>query len=72
MKIAMIGVRGIPSNSGGAEHVVEQLSVRLAKTHHVTVYCRKHYIENMPAQYKGVYLKYVSCITSVRSKLRME
>ena len=50
MKIAMIGLRGIPATSGGVEVVVENLSVNLAKLgEEITVYCRNPYCEKRPA-----------------------
>lgn len=42
MKIAILGTRGIPARYGGFETFAEQLSARLAaRTHEVTVYCRR-------------------------------
>lgn len=44
MRIAMIGIRGLPARSGGAERVVEELSVRLAgRGHEMLVYSRHSY-----------------------------
>ncbi len=57
MKIAIMGIRGIPANYGGFETFAEQLSVRLAqKGHEVTVYCRTNSIKYKPKYYKGVKL----------------
>jgi glycosyltransferase involved in cell wall biosynthesis len=45
MKIAMIGQKGIPAQSGGIERHVEELSVELVKRgHDVFVFCRSWYI----------------------------
>jgi hypothetical protein len=45
MRIAILGTRGIPASYGGFETFAEQLSTRLvARGHHVTVYCRSHYV----------------------------
>ncbi len=45
MRIAMVGVRGIPAHVGGAEHVVEELTRELtARGHEVLVYCRRFYV----------------------------
>jgi len=45
MRIAMVGVRGIPAHIGGAERVVEELSRELsARGHEVLVYCRRNYV----------------------------
>jgi glycosyltransferase involved in cell wall biosynthesis len=44
MKIAMLGLKGIPATYGGIERHVEELSAQLAlRGHDVTVYCRSHY-----------------------------
>ena len=49
MKIAMIGLKGIPATYGGIERHVEELSARLAAAgHDVTVYCRRHYVGPPP------------------------
>ena len=45
MRIAMVGIRGIPARMGGAERVVEELTRELAdRGHEVIVYCRRDYI----------------------------
>jgi len=44
MKIAMLGIRGIPNCYSGFEVCAEEVASRLAKKgHSVTVYCRRHY-----------------------------
>jgi glycosyltransferase involved in cell wall biosynthesis len=56
MRIAMLGIRGIPANFGGSETAVEEIGSRLVQRgHEVTVYCRKHK-DNLPGQsvYKGM------------------
>jgi len=65
MKIAMIGLRGIPAKSGGVETVVENLAPLLVKKGcEVTVYCRKQYCEERPVEYKGVKLIYLPSINT--------
>jgi len=55
MKIAIMGIRGIPANYGGFETFAEQLSVRLVeKGHEVTVYSRSNTIDYDKEFYKGV------------------
>ncbi len=57
MKIAIMGIRGIPANYGGFETFAEQLAPRLvAKGHEVTVYGRSHAIQHDGDTYKGVRL----------------
>jgi len=44
VKVAMIGLKGIPALHGGIERHVEELARGLAaRGHDVTVYCRRHY-----------------------------
>jgi glycosyltransferase involved in cell wall biosynthesis len=44
MKIAMLGQKGIPAQSGGIEQAVDMLSQNLtARGHEVMVYCRRSY-----------------------------
>ena len=48
----------MPASYGGFETFAEQLSTRLvARGHHVTVYCRSHYVSPRQLEYKGVHLK---------------
>lgn len=55
MKIAMIGLRGLPASYGGVEKHVEELGSRIAAAgHQVTVYCRRNYSTQgleVPSQY---------------------
>lgn len=61
MKIAMVGIKGIPATYGGAERHVEELSACLAALgHEVTVYCRRHYTPGTACRqgaYRGVRLR---------------
>ncbi|HEV7904846.1 MAG TPA: DUF1972 domain-containing protein [Pyrinomonadaceae bacterium] len=58
MRIAILGTRGVPASYGGFETFAEQLSTRLvARGHHVTVYCRSHYVSPRQLEYRGVHLK---------------
>jgi glycosyltransferase involved in cell wall biosynthesis len=57
MKIALMGIRGIPANYGGFETFAEELSTRLvARGHDVTVYGRSNIIDYKAKYYKGVEL----------------
>lgn len=63
MRIAMIGLRGIPAKSGGIENVVEHLAPLLVKLGaDVTVYCRNPYCKERPKEFKGVKLRYLPSI----------
>jgi glycosyltransferase involved in cell wall biosynthesis len=77
MRIAMIGVRGIPAHLGGAEHVVEELTRELtARGHEVLVYCRRSYVAGLPAPTFGrqiftpyLHGKHVETITHTAASL---
>jgi glycosyltransferase involved in cell wall biosynthesis len=57
MKIAILGIRGIPANYGGFETFAEELSTRLVRRgHDVTVYGRSNNIRHPEANYRGVRL----------------
>lgn len=55
MRIAMIGLRGIPHTYGGGEEFVRHCAPRLAaRGHEVIVYCRRgHYVDRSPV-WEGV------------------
>lgn len=56
MKVAIIGDRGIPARYSGFSTLVEELAVRLVRTHgmQVSVYCRSSYYDDKPREYEGV------------------
>ena len=57
MKIAIMGIRGIPANYGGFETFAEHLGTRLVDTgHQVTVYGRSNSIKYDGRYYNGVRL----------------
>jgi len=57
MKIAIMGIRGIPANYGGFETFAEELAPRLVERgHDVTVYGRSNNIKYEGEVYKGVRL----------------
>jgi len=57
MKIAMLGIRGVPARYGGFETCAEQLGARLVEHgHEVTVYCRPHFIDPGLKEYRGMRL----------------
>src|SRR3954468_2057480 len=58
MRIAILGIRGIPANYGGFETFAEKLAPRLVnRGHDVTVYCRSHHVDRNLKEFKGVHLK---------------
>src|SRR5689334_12117210 len=60
MRIALLGIRGIPANYGGFETFAEKLSTRLAERgHDVTVYCRQRHECDC---FHGVRLRYLPTI----------
>jgi glycosyltransferase involved in cell wall biosynthesis len=57
LKIAAIGMRGIPSNYSGIERASESLYTRLAaRGHQITVYCRPECLPTKIEYYRGVRL----------------
>lgn len=57
MRIAIMGIRGIPANYGGFETFAEELAPRLVQRgHEVTVYGRSNNIRYREPYYKGVRL----------------
>src|SRR3954467_9415423 len=57
MKIAMLGIRGVPTAYGGFETCAEQLGARLVEQgHEVTVYCRPHFVDPSRREYRGMKL----------------
>jgi len=63
MKIAIMGIRGIPANYGGFETFAEELAPRLVqKGHEVTVYGRSNFIRYNGEYYKGVRVKILPTI----------
>jgi len=55
MRIAMVGVRGIPARTGGAERVVEQLARQLVlRGHEVLIYCRHGMVNGIGTREEGI------------------
>ena len=55
-KIAIMGIRGVPSNYGGFETCAEQTAVRYSVDHKVYVFCRKHCAYKEGHKYRGINL----------------
>lgn len=64
MKIAIMGIRGIPANYGGFETFAEELAPRLVQRgHQVTVYGRSNMIRYAEDYYKGVRIKILPTVS---------
>ena len=58
LRVAMIGLRGIPATYGGVERAVEELAAHLAgRGHDVTVYARNAYSEPGRTEFREVSIK---------------
>ena len=63
MKIAILGLRGLPSTYSGYEAFLSELAPRLAlRGHDVTIYCRSALFPEKPAEWHGVKLRYVGSL----------
>lgn len=57
LRIAMVGLRGLPATYGGIERHVEEVGARLVERgHEVTVYCRPNYTPPGVTTHRGVRL----------------
>lgn len=55
MKVAMIGIRGVPARYGGLETCGEEVGARLAQRgHEVICYCRRGYPDDGLPEWRGV------------------
>lgn len=63
MKIAILGLRGLPSTYSGYEAFISELAPRLVERgHQVTVYCRSSLFPEKLEQWRGVRLRYLSSV----------
>lgn len=63
MKIAVIGIRGLPANYGGFETCAEHVSKYwVDKNNEVLIYCRKSHYTSHPKEINGRKLKYINSI----------
>ncbi len=67
MKIAFMGIKGLPSK-GGAERAVEAIVQRLASQHELTVYCSQRYTP-VEARAPGVRLVRLACLSGMYSHM---
>ena len=55
LRIAMLGIRGVPANYGGFETVAEEVGARMVERgHRVTVYCRNHNATTSDTTHRGM------------------
>jgi glycosyltransferase involved in cell wall biosynthesis len=60
LRIAMVGVRGVPACYGGIERAVEELGKCLVRSgHEVSVFCMAGRYAEQPASYEGMRLHYL-------------
>ncbi|MGB4775458.1 MAG: glycosyltransferase [Daejeonella sp.] len=60
MKIAILGIRGLPSTYSGFESFVGEIAPRLIERgHEVTIYCRKRIFKERPTIYTGMKMIYL-------------
>ncbi len=63
MRIAIAGIRGLPSTYSGYETFVGELAPRLAERgHEITIYCRKALFKDRPEQHLGMKMVYLPSI----------
>jgi exopolysaccharide biosynthesis WecB/TagA/CpsF family protein len=63
MKIAILGLRGLPSTYSGFEAFISELGPRLVQRgHEVTVYCRAGLFPEKLTEWEGIQLRYISSI----------
>ena len=63
IRVAFVGLRGIPAVYGGVDRVVEEISTRLAgRGRHVLVYCWSNIYQQKPSEYGNIRLKYLPTI----------
>lgn len=55
VRVALIGIRGLPAQYGGSETAAQEIYPRLAaRGHHAVVYCRRHSVDAAQRWYAGV------------------
>ena len=59
MKLAIVGIRGIPNNYGGFETLAEYLSEYLSNEFEITVFCSSVDMNSSLKEYKGAKLEYI-------------
>src|SRR5665647_3515546 len=55
MRVALIGIRGLPAHYGGSETAAQEIYPRLAaRGHAAVVYCRRHSVDPDQQWFEGV------------------
>lgn len=63
MKIAILGIRGLPSSYSGYETFIGELAPRLVQRgHEVTIYCRKALFAERPDWHLGMRMRYLPSV----------
>jgi len=63
LRVAFLGLRGIPAVYGGVDRVIEEITRGLTpRGHQVVVYCWNNTYEERPREYKGTELVYLPTI----------
>ena len=63
MKIAILGIRGLPSSYSGYETFIGELAPRLVQRgHDVTIYCRSALFTERPPEHLGMKMRYLPSI----------
>jgi len=60
MKLAVVGIQGLPNKYGGFETLASYIAEGLAGKHQVTVYCSAKDMHGSPTHYINAALKYVN------------
>src|ERR1700687_1188480 len=56
LRVAVVGIRGIPAKFGGSETAAEEIGWRMAAAgDHVCVYCRRHNSANLEGDFRGMH-----------------
>jgi len=55
VRVALVGIRGLPAHYGGSETAAQEVYPRLAaRGHHAVVYCRRHMVDPAQEWHEGV------------------
>ena len=63
-RVAVIGIKGMPSRASGVEVHAENLYQRMSSRYEITAFCRKRYCAKICSNYKGIRIKYIPSINT--------